>query len=173
MLHLLYGGGRATSLDEFNTIRVLPTEKYFAMIRQTLYVSGQAYVRVTGNSMWPMLRHLRDGVVISSRERVHVGDIVLFDRLNGHYALHRVIKKGRNGFTMAGDNQCHMEEALPYDQIMGVAVSIDRNGHKISRNNYFVKSYAIVVTAFTFPRIYLWKLVQKLGKPFRDKHPTG
>ena len=143
------------------------------MIRQTLDVSGQAYVRVTGNSMWPMLRHLRDGVVISSREPVHVGDIVLFDRLDGHYALHRVIRKGRNGFTMAGDNQWHMEEALAYDQIMGVVVRIDRKGHKISRNNFFIKSYAITVTALTFLRIYLWKMVQKLVKPFRDKQPTG
>lgn len=121
--------------------------------------------------MWPILHHLRDGVVISSHEPVHVGDIVLFDRLDGHYALHRVIRKGRNGFTMAGDNQWHMERLLPYDQIMGVAVVLDRNGCRVARNNFFIKSYAITVTALTFPRIYLWKMIQRLCKPFRKTLP--
>ena len=84
------------------SVRVLPTEQYFSLVRQQLAETGQAFVRVTGVSMQPLLRHLRDGVVLGPPQRLRRGDIVLFDRLNGRYALHRVIRVGKNGFTMAG-----------------------------------------------------------------------
>ncbi len=147
-------------------IRILPTEQYFALVRQQLAENGQAYVRVTGVSMMPLLRHLRDGVIVVPPEKVRLGDIVLFDRRNGRYALHRVVWKGKKGFSMAGDNQWHMEKNLPYDQIVGVAAAIDRNGRRIPRENFFLKMYALTVTAFTFPRIYLGKLAGKLKKLF-------
>lgn len=148
-------------------VHVLPTETYFSLVRQMLSENGQAYVRVTGVSMWPLLRHLQDGVVIVPPEKIRTGDIVLFDRRNGRYALHRVVHKGRQGFTMAGDNQWHVERDLPYDQIVGVAASIHRNGRYIPCGKFSVKMYAMAVTLLTMPRIYLRQLIRFLLKPFR------
>ncbi|MBR3739831.1 MAG: S24/S26 family peptidase [Clostridia bacterium] len=145
-------------------IRILPTEQYFALVRQQLAENGQAYVRVTGVSMMPLLRHLRDGVIVVPPEKVRLGDIVLFDRRNGRYALHRVVWKGKKGFFMAGDNQWYMEKNLPYDQIVGVAAAIDRNDRRIPCGNFLLKMYAVTVSTLTFPRIYLGKLAGKLKK---------
>ena len=155
-------------MNKAGRVQILPTEKYFSMIRQALSDTGRAYIRVTGMSMWPLLRHIRDGVVITPPEKVRTGDIVLIDRRDGRYALHRVIRKGANGFVMAGDHQWHFETNLPYDQIIGVVVSIDRNGRNLSCKNFFIKSYALTVTALTFPRIYLWKMFRILCRPCRN-----
>lgn len=151
-------------MDEIQPIRVIPTEAYFDMVRRQLADQGQAYVRVTGMSMRPLLRHLRDGVVIVPPGSIRVGDIVLFDRRNGRYALHRVIQKRKTGFTMAGDSQWHMEKNLPYDQIVGVAVCIDRGGRRIPCNHSFMKIYTVTVTALAFPRIHLRKAAGKLKR---------
>ena len=143
--------------NENNTIQILPTETYFALIRQMLSDNGQAYVRITGKSMWPLLRHLQDGVIIVPPEDICIGDIVLFDRLNGRYALHRVIRRKKESFTMAGDNQWFSDNDLPYDQIIGVVTCIDRNGHRISCNNIFIKSYSRIAVFLAMPRIFARK----------------
>lgn len=137
--------------DKRIPLKVLPTETYFSMVRQALSDHGQAFVRVTGVSMLPLLHHLRDGVVLVPCQTVRSGDIVLFDRKNGRYALHRVIRTGKNGFTMAGDNQWHLEKDLPYDQIVGVVSCIIRGGRSISCENFALKMYARAVTLCSIP----------------------
>ncbi len=146
------------------TITAIPTEEYFARVRQQLSENGQAFVRVTGTSMQPLLHHLRDGVAIIPPGEIHAGDIVLFDRQNGRYALHRVIRKGKEGFTMAGDNQWYMENGLPYNQIIGVVSQIERDGKWIPCTNVWLRIYSRTVTLLTFPRIYLWKIIVRLKK---------
>lgn len=150
-------------------IRAIPTETYFSMVKEQLDESGRAYVRVTGTSMQPLLRHLRDVVTIDRPQTVRRGDIVLFDRRNGRYALHRVIRKGKTGFTMAGDNQWHMEKDLPYDQILGVVSWIQRDGRMLSCRNLALRIYTFLVTGLAFPRIYLWRAIVRLGKLVRRK----
>ena len=151
-------------------LRILPTETYFALVREALARDGQAYVRVTGSSMRPLLRHLRDGVVLEKPREIRRGDIVLFDRQNGRYALHRVIRTGPDGFVMAGDSQWHVETDLPYAQIVGVAAWIDRDGRRIPCSDFFPKFYARMVTALTYPRINLRNMI---GKTVRRFLPSG
>lgn len=143
-------------------LRVLPTEEVFSIVKHQLAEAGIARVRVTGNSMYPLLRHLRDSVLLRPPENIRPGDIVLFDRRNGRYALHRVIRMGEIGFTMAGDNQWHFERNLPYDQVVGVMSVIIRNGREISAGNFFIKIYAQAVRLFTMPRIYLYKAIRSV-----------
>ncbi len=154
------------------TIRTIPTEEYFERVKQQLSENGQAFVRVTGISMQPLLRHLRDGVAIVPPEKIHRGDIVLFDRKNGRYALHRVIRKGREGFTMAGDNQRFMEKDLPYDQIVGVVSGIQRKGKWIPCSNIWLRLYSWTVSVFDFPRINLWRVIVRVGKRIKRSRKT-
>ena len=154
--------------EKDQSIRILPTETYFAMVRQMLSEGGSAYVRITGMSMWPLLRHLKDGVIIEpcshsgSAKEICPGDIVLFDRKNGRYALHRVIHKGKTGFTMAGDNQWHIEKNLPYEQIIGIVTFIERNGHRLSSKNLLLKIYSFFVVILTYPRIFVYKGIRRI-----------
>ena len=64
-------------------VHVMPTKEYFTLIQRMLDETGQVYVHVTGMSMWPLLYHLRDGVLLVRPDNIHTGDIVLFDRQNG------------------------------------------------------------------------------------------
>ena len=155
--------------EDGKIIKALPTETYFSLVRKQLEESGQAYVRVTGISMQPLLCHLRDGVVIVPPEQIRRGDIVLFDRKNGRYALHRVIRKRKSGFDMAGDNQWFMEKDLPYDQIVGVVSCIERKGKRISRENFFLKAYGWTVTMLAQPRICIWRIFTGLGRKILRK----
>ena len=153
--------------NEPGTFRVMPTEQYFALIRQTLADRGEAFVRVTGVSMLPLLRHLKDGVIIAPPRGIRPGDIVLFDRRSGRYALHRVIHLRGDRFDMAGDNQWFIERGLPCDQVIGVVTAIVRGGKRISCQNFFLKIHARAVTSLTELRINIRRAVGKLVKPFR------
>ena len=153
--------------EDGTTIQAIPTEEYFARVRRQLSEDGRAYVRITGISMQPVLRHLKDGVVLVPPEHIRRGDIVLFDRKNGRYALHRVIRKGEEGFMMAGDNQWYYETGLPYDQIVGVVSEIVRGEKRIPCSNFFLRSWTFWVTRLTLPRITLWKAFVRLGKLVR------
>jgi len=80
-----------------------------------------------------------------------------------------VIRKGKSGFSMAGDNQWYMEKDLPCDQIIGVVSGIMRNGKWIPRENFFLRVYSLTVTLLTWLRINLWKVIVKLGKLIHRK----
>ena len=157
------------SQDKPGKLRVLPTETYFAVIRQELEDQGRAYVRVTGQSMMPLLRHLKDGVILRPGQDARVGDIVLFDRRNGRYALHRVIRRENGRFSMAGDAQWHVEEGLPCGQILGIAESIVRGGRSISCRGLPMRMYARSAAALTYPRIALRRLAGRLLDSLRRR----
>lgn len=149
------------------SLKVLPTEQYFAMVRQMLSDNSEAYVRVTGNSMWPLLRHLKDSVVIVPPDNLRKGDIVLFDRCNGRYALHRAVQLKKTGFTMSGDNQPHVEYSLPYDQVVGKVTRIRRGDTEYSVEKFSFKIYFFAASFFSIPRMYLHQAVQCLKRPLR------
>lgn len=155
---------------ERRRMKVIPTEEYFTMVREQLSASGEAWVRVAGISMQPLLQHMRDSVIIVPADtvRLRTGDIVLYDRWNGRYALHRVIRKGKHGFDMAGDNQQHTEKNLPYEQITGVVSGIERNGRYISRDSLRLRIYGKTVAWTTYPRIFVEKVISKI-KSFLKK----
>jgi len=148
-------------------MRVIPTEEYFSLVKESLAQTGQAHVRVTGVSMQPTLRHLQDSVILVPPDRVRLGDILLFDRLNGRYALHRVIGKGKRGFTMAGDNQRHMERNLPYHQIVGVASTLIKGEKHIDTHYFLHRIYAIGVSACLRLRIYVCRIKNVVAGLFR------
>ena len=150
-------------------LRVLPTEEYFSIVKHQLAASGRAHVRVTGNSMYPLLHHLRDGVLLRTPENIRPGDIVLFDRRNGRYALHRVISVRNGCITMAGDNQWHFERGLSCCQVVGVVTAVIRNGREISTQKISMRIYAQAVRLLCLPRIYLYKALQKFLKRKRNE----
>lgn len=156
--------------------KLLPTETYFALVRERMAKDGRAFVRVTGNSMRPLLHHLRDGVVLEPPGAIRPGDIVLFDRRSGRYALHRVIHVNGDRFDMAGDNQWHIERGLPAAQVIGVVTAVVRKGREIPLRKFSLKIYTRAVTSLTELRIKVRRAVGRLVKPFRragTRHRKG
>lgn len=81
-----------------------------------------------GTSMLPMLRHGKDTVVLSPvPERLKKYDLPLYQRDNGQYVLHRVIRVGTT-YTCMGDNQFTPEAGLRHDQMIGLVTAFSRKG---------------------------------------------
>ena len=146
-------------------VRLVATDVYFSLIRQQLEEHGQACVRVTGTSMRPLLRHMRDSVTIAAPGRIRAGDIVLFDRGNGRYALHRVIRTQKDTFAMAGDRQRHIETGLAYGQIAGVVVSIERGGRTISARSLPARAYGGAMVLRARLRLLARQILRPLKRP--------
>lgn len=73
-----------------------------------------------GTSMMPLLRQRIDTVKLIKPDHLSALDVVLYERLDGTYVLHRLIKIEKDGtYTMCGDNQYILEHGIKYDQIIG------------------------------------------------------
>lgn len=102
------------------------------VIRMQLENGGRAPLVVTGISMHPTLRHCRDIVELVPLEREPKrGDLILYQRDNGIYVLHRIITDPRDGkFICSGDNQWEPENVCA-DQIIALVDTYIRGGKHI------------------------------------------
>lgn len=83
-----------------------------------------------GISMLPMLRQGRDCVVLSPLpSKLKKYDLPLYQRDDGHYVLHRIVKVG-DTYTCIGDNQFEFESGLRHDQMIAVVSAFTR-GEKV------------------------------------------
>ena len=130
----------------------------FSTIRDQLDGNGRAYVEVTSTGMEPLLRPERDMVVVDRTHHIHRGDIVLFDEKDGEIGLRRVIRKGKDCFTVTGDNRWNMEKNLSRDQILGVVSRIQRGGRMISNWDMPLRIYTFLATKLAYPRILLGQI---------------
>ncbi len=108
---------------------------------------------VTGSSMEPLLRHLRDKVVLVKPDGPYTpgcGDVVLFHRPSGEYVMHRIVKACGSGvYAVNGDAQSWTER-IRRDQIDAVAAEFIRNGRCFSRDGRFYRIY-VCIWRFTRP----------------------
>lgn len=90
---------------------------------------------VKGNSMFPLLRDERDTVYFSSLEgrKIRRGDIVLHERRNGKFIMHRVYKVCNDGtLSIVGDNQAQIEHGVEPSQLRAYVPFVIRKGKKIN-----------------------------------------
>lgn len=111
--------------------RVLDTQEFLDMICELLD-QGQTHVTipVAGGSMVPFL-HSGDTVCLDLLHRPPKrGDILLYQRQNGRYILHRLIRVRKDGsMIMAGDAQQELE-ILPGPQHLRAIVTSARHKGK-------------------------------------------
>ena len=76
-------------------VRTLAPEAAMERIVGLLSYGEQVPLVITGNSMYPFLRHGRDTVYLQKVQRpLKKGDMVLYRRKNGQYILHRIVFAG-------------------------------------------------------------------------------
>ena len=110
---------------------IFPNEKLFAEVT-ALLVDGQTVtLRAKGNSMFPFITGDRDCVVLQQKQDLQVGDIALARLKNGRYVLHRIYRLQGENVLLMGDGNLSATEACFKEDISGVAVKIQRNGHTI------------------------------------------
>lgn len=97
---------------------------------EVIAAGGNVELTVTGNSMYPMLRHRVSRVKLSAADGLKVGDVPLYIRNNGAYVLHRIIKAENGIYSMCGDNQWVLEKGIRRDQVIAVMTAFSRDGKK-------------------------------------------
>ena len=112
---------------------VFSTREGLSHIRAMLAEGHPCQLVVTGNSMWPFLRHRADTVILVPLSRdPRPGDILFYLRREDFCILHRVIRREEDGMlTLCGDAQTYLE-SVHTEQILGVASHIRRRGRLIS-----------------------------------------
>ena len=121
---------------------MLPMEQLIGVVQLQLEERDTASLVVTGNSMWPLFRHMRDRVLLAPPAVYGKGDIVLYQRSNGQYVLHRIMKKEKEISICCGDNQCE-KEMIQNAWILAVVTDFYRKG----------KLYSVTSKGY---RLYKW-----------------
>lgn len=112
----------------------LNREKFSDLLHREFAASRALPLTVTGSSMEPFLRNLRDQAILVSAENrpLRRGDIVLFRRGDGSFVLHRMIGKERDGTCVINGDAQTWTEKIGREQILAVARGIVRRGRYIS-----------------------------------------
>lgn len=90
--------------------------------------------------MLPMIRQGIDKVVLSPLpDKLNKFDLPLYQRKNGQYVLHRIIKI-KDTYTCIGDNQFELEHGLQHDQMIGVVSAFSRGDmeHSVKAPGYWL-----------------------------------
>ena len=91
-----------------------------------------------GISMLPMLRQGIDSVVLSPLpKKLKKYDLPLYQRKNGKYVLHRIVKAG-DTYTCIGDNQFQQEPGLEHGQMIALVTAFYRADklHSVNEPGY-------------------------------------
>jgi len=101
-------------------------ELLMPLIREALAAGKTVRFKPRGISMLPMLRQGIDCVVLSPLpENLKKFDLPLYQRDNGQYILHRIVKVG-DTYTCIGDNQFIYETGVRSDQMIAVVTAFTR-----------------------------------------------
>ncbi len=127
------------------------------MLKNNTQMIHEISVTVNGTSMEPFLHDGQDSVIFSHLpKRFRRGDILLFKRQNGSFAMHRVYSINKNGsVSFLGDSQSVIEKDISQENIILYVPEVIRNGKRINCKHGF------------------WRFVMTCYMPVRVKHPKA
>lgn len=120
--------------------RVVENEKLIPVLLDILKERDEVPLEVKGGSMTPFLIDDRDKVILSKipeDRKLKVGDIVLFQRPNGQFVLHRLKKQEGNLVYFLGDAQDMVEGPLPESCMLAMAGSVVRKGEVLKPGDFW------------------------------------
>ena len=127
------------------------------MLKSNTQIINEISVTVNGTSMEPFLHDGQDSVIFSCLpKKLRRGDILLFKRKSGSFAMHRVYSINKNGSVcFLGDSQLIVEKDIPPEDIVLYVPTVIRNGKRINCTHGF------------------WRFVMTCYMPVRVRHPAA
>jgi len=101
-------------------------------------IDKQGYYIATpvGTSMLPLIRQRVDTVRLEKPSgRCKKYDVIMYQRKDGKYVLHRIVKVKKDSYVLCGDNQVVLEYNVTDDMIIGVMTALYREEECISMDN--------------------------------------
>ncbi|MBQ3182432.1 MAG: S24/S26 family peptidase [Clostridia bacterium] len=152
-----------------NNKRLTSIDEMIPLIEERIKNGGSVSFTPMGISMYPMLRHGIDNVVLSpAPEKLKKYDIPFYRRKNGRYVLHRVVKVTES-YTCIGDNEYRYEQGIEHSQVIAVVTSFTRKGKEYSTENLGYKIYCRVWHYSRFPRRVLRAVKRVLRNIIKGK----
>ena len=145
----------------------LKAELIFNLAQEVFDKGQRVKIIVTGNSMYPFLRHAIDSVELehASLEDVRKGDIVLIKRDDGVYILHRIVSKKEDCFYMIGDSQDILDGPYFANHLIAVVTAIYRKDHRIESSDKrlkFLSRVWMILKPFRFTIIKIYNKFRQL-----------
>ena len=135
-------------------------------LEEIIEQNGECISSTSGFSMYPMLRHRKDMVVIEKVDRpLKKYDVPLYRMPSGKLVLHRILEVRDDLYVIRGDN-LYQKEYIPKEYIIGVLKSFNRNGKQYICNESKAYRAYICFSILSYPLRYFWK---KLLRPLLSK----
>lgn len=145
---------------------VLSADNFFLLADELLKENMKVVFRVSGRSMWPLLRNRLDSVLLAPLGRVvRRGDIVLMKVPEPHnrYILHRVYKVSGGLMGTQGDGCLEADPPVPLDCVLGRVEAVLRGKRTLSCDGTLLRAYTALWMAFTPLRGRMMGFVHVLG----------
>lgn len=136
----------------------------FPIIEEMLAKGKPVRFTVSGNSMWPLISHNRDSVLLvpCDKENLKKGDIILFRRSESRYVLHRITEVKEGGYITTGDGNCHRDGFVPYNAVCARASKVYHKDRTIECDRWYWKTvFGVWMAAFPVRR-FLMRILIKL-----------
>lgn len=117
---------------------------------------------VTGFSMYPLVSSRRDSVLLKKADILGVGDVPLFQRADGSYILHRIVKEKDGCYAMMGDYETKAEYPVKPEQIVAKAVGFYRKERFIDCKSVSYRTYSFLWRKTACVRPFLLKTLARI-----------
>ena len=149
--------------------RMIDNEVYIGLLRELIRGGQEVSLLIAGGSMTPFLIHRRDRVILSPiTAPLRRGDVVMYQRRNGQYVLHRIVGCRKDGtFVLCGDAQTVREYGIRAEQIFARVTAAERKGKWIRPGDAFWIFFAQVWSrVIPLRRILLsaWSVVRRVRR---------
>ena len=121
--------------------KIVSINEMVPILKEQIEIGGKVSFTPKGISMLPLFRNNMDTVtLIKPKFPLKKYSIAFYQRENGQYVLHRVVKCEEQYYVMRGDNQYINEKCIKEEQIIAVVSEFTRKGkhYKITDKSYRV-----------------------------------
>lgn len=149
--------------------RTISAEILFDAVAKQLAENRQAVFTVTGMSMWPLLCHGRDSVIVEAPNPADLkkGDIVLFQPFPGCYLLHRITARGDGWFETTGDGNTTRDGHFPDRCLTARVTGLIRRGQYLDCRSLLLLFYGRIWMILFPLRPWLFRLWRKINRCHR------
>ena len=142
--------------------QAIGTDEMMPILRESIAAGGSVTIPVRGVSMLPILKEGRDSVILSPIEKdLRKRDIVLYQRADGSYILHRIARLGES-YTCIGDAQFVFEKGIAPSQMIAVVTAIRRGEREIRVTDPFYRLGSALWCASRSLRYFAKRVKRKL-----------
>lgn len=125
-------------------------------------------IPLNGNSMMPLVRRQRDRVTVVPVYRApRRGDIVLFQRADGVFVVHRLLSIGEDTVRTLGDNCRAPDPPIPASSVLGIVTYVQRGKRMLhvdtALGRFAGRIWSVMLPVRNWTRA-CWRAVRRVGR---------